>query len=74
MQVLRVGDIVMYKQAGGIPSRSGVYIHPAIITRIVKDDLDSLDLTVFFHGYSAEPVMSVPMGNPTTDPHCWWLR
>ena len=68
----KIGDIVIYKEPNGVPSRSGVQVHPAIVTYQYPNE--SLDLTVFFHDYEPEAVSHVPFGTSDIDGACWWER
>lgn len=69
---MELGDTVLYKSSSGLPSRSDMNVHPAVVTKVL--DNDHVDLTVFFHGYPPEPVWGVPMGHPDMDVACWWPR
>jgi hypothetical protein len=70
--IMKVGDIVIYKEYSGYPSKHGITTHPAIVN--CTGDKDTLDLTVFVLGGPVESVMDVPRGTHDTDGHCWWER
>ena len=63
-----VGDIVIFVQDAGSPSRYGVCRHPAIITNINEH---SVDLTVFWHNWEPGAISAVSYGDEGIDQAHW---